>query len=102
MSMTIGQNQNIIRADYKAQAQTADPIKEETPEKSSSSREKTAGYEHVTKDGDTLELSTAGKSKIPISDAQLASFSESRIKQLYNRKEITKQQYDKALKNRVK
>ncbi len=101
MSMTISQNQNITQADYTAQTQTADSPKEETLDKSNSSKEKAAKYERVTKDGDTLELSAAGKTKTPISDVSLADFSESRIKQLYSRKEITKQQYDKALKNRA-
>lgn len=102
MSMTISQNQNITLADYTAQAKTADSPREESLDKNSPPQEKAAKYERVTKDGDTLELSAAGKTKIPISDASLASFSESRIKQLYIRKEITKQQYDKALKNRAK
>lgn len=100
MNMTI--SQNITSADYTAQAKTADSPKEETLAKSNPSKEKAARYECVTKDGDTLELSASGKTKIAISDASLANSSESRIKQLYSRKEITKQQYDKALKNKAK
>lgn len=100
MSMTI--SQNTAPADYTAQPQKTDSPKEETLTTGSPSKEKTARYERVTKDGDTLEFGAAGKAKIPISDANLASFSESRIKQLYSKKEITKQQYDKALKNKSK
>lgn len=51
----------------------------------------------ISKDGDTLELS---KTKIP--DAQLKSCSEARLKQLFKNGEISRQQYDKAMKDRVK
>lgn len=80
----------IIPADYAPQSQNTDSPKEEPLTAGRSSEEKTPRYKRVSRDGDTLEISAASKSKITISDTNLASFSESRTKQLYNKKEITK------------
>lgn len=52
-------------------------------------------YDAVSKNGDTLELSTSGKK---LSDSMLAGCSEAKLKQLYTDKEITKQQYDRIMK----
>ena len=52
-------------------------------------------YDQISKDGDTLELS-----KPKISDAMLSGYSEARLKQLFNNKEISRQQYDKAISNK--
>ena len=52
-------------------------------------------FDQISKDGDTLELS-----KQKISDAMLSGYSEARLKQLFQNKEISRQQYDKAMKNK--
>ena len=52
-------------------------------------------YDQISKDGDTLELS-----KPKISDAMLSGYSEARLKQLFNNKEISRQQYDKAISSK--
>ena len=52
-------------------------------------------YDRISKDGDTLELS-----KPKISDAMLSGYSEARLKQLFNNKEISRQQYDKAISSK--
>ncbi|MCR5510995.1 MAG: hypothetical protein K6F54_08620 [Lachnospiraceae bacterium] len=52
-------------------------------------------YDQISKDGDTLELSSP-----KISDALLRGYSDVKLKQLYNNKEISKQQYDKAVKSK--
>lgn len=78
-------------------------------------------YDAISKNGDTLELSEDGKklgkhsdmenpflsgkkiisdSGKKISDSILAGCSESKLKQLYANKEITKQQYDRFIKRR--
>lgn len=75
-------------------------------------------YDAVSKNGDTLELSRAGKlmeqnsdkniaaaknsAGGKISDTMLSGYSDAKLKQLYSQKAITKQQYDKAVKKRKK
>lgn len=83
-------------------------------------------FDAMSKDGDTLELSDTGKiigqrseinkeliNNLPkssnltggntkMSAVSLASCSEAKLKQLYAQKAITKQQYDKAMKQRAK
>ena len=62
-------------------------------------RQKIAGtarkYDQISKDGDTLEIS-----KPKISDVMLSGYSESRLRQLFSNKEISRQQYDKAVKSK--
>lgn len=81
------------------------------------------GYDTISKDGDTLELSEQGKrwlkrpyvdktsisgNKIitssgkKISDSLLTGYSEAKLKQLYASKEITKQQYNRIIKKKSK
>lgn len=76
-------------------------------------------YNAISKNGDTLELSEAGRSlgvhtdmeNLPssgrnsiagsskkISDVALAGYSKTQLKQLYANKKITKQQYERILK----
>lgn len=78
-------------------------------------------YDAVSKNGDTLELSEAGKkmkehsdmdnpslsankvisdSSKKISDNILSGYSEAKLKQLYANNEITKQQYDRIIKKK--
>lgn len=78
-------------------------------------------YTSISKNGDTLELSEAGKKNAAalqnvsninssnsssssstqnISDATLASCSTSKLQQLYSQNAITKQQYDKAMNSK--
>ena len=52
-------------------------------------------YDAVSKNGDTLQLSSTGKK---LSAVALAGYPEAKLKQLYNSKEITKQQYDSIIK----
>ena len=52
-------------------------------------------FDRISKDGDTLEIG-----KTVISDALLKSYSESKLRQLYSEKEISKQQYDKAVESK--
>ena len=82
-----------------ADAMTAAPAKPETNEGSSQDRgdgntvrKETDGkqYSRVSKDGDTLEITAS----------ELISASESKLKQLYSNRQITKQQYDKYMKIR--
>lgn len=69
----------------------------------------TGHYDKVSKDGDTLEISKNGgimlKRESPsgekqVSVAELISASEAKLKQLYSQKQITKQQYDKYMKQK--
>lgn len=58
-------------------------------------------YEAVSRDGDTLELS--GKKVIAetggqISDAVLSGYSKSKLRQLYAEEQISRQQYERAMK----
>lgn len=105
MSMTV--SQNINPAAYTASSKVTEQ-NQPAAQESSPSKTRPSEYDRVTKDGDTLKLSPEGRekmspdTKIRISDASLAGYSESRIIELYSRKEITKQQYDKALKNRTR
>ncbi len=64
---------------------------------SSSSKAASVKFEQMSKDGDTLEL---GRKK-SISDAVLKGYSETKLKQLYTSKEISKQQYDKAINSKI-
>lgn len=57
------------------------------------STEKTEKFR--SKNGDTLELSEAGKK---ISDSVLMGYSEAKLKQLYNNRKISKQQYERIMK----
>lgn len=61
-------------------------------------------YDAVSKNGDTLELSEAGKTMEKeggkILDSTLLGYSEAKLKQLYIQKAITKQQYDKAMEKK--
>ena len=104
MSMSVSQNINTDA--YTASSKITEQSQPAAPERSSSETEPSR-YDHITKDGDTLKISTESKlkansnAKILISDASLANFSKSKIRQLYSKKEITKQQYDKALKSKV-
>lgn len=52
-------------------------------------------FDRISKDGDTLEIG-----KTVISPAMLKSYSESKLRQLYSEKEISKQQYDKAVEKK--
>ena len=52
-------------------------------------------YSQVSKDGDTLEVS-----KPVISDSLLKGYSEARLKTMLQNKEISRQQYDKAVKQK--
>ena len=52
-------------------------------------------YDQISKDGDTLELS-----KPKISDAMISGYYEARIKHLFNKKEISRQQYDRAIRRK--
>lgn len=78
-------------------------------------------YDAISKNGDTLELSEEGRklgehsdkgnasisakkifsdSGKKLSDSMLAGCSETKLKQLYANKEITKQQYDRIIKKK--
>lgn len=78
-------------------------------------------YRNISKNGDTLELSETGRklggqkqtvnasqsakkviseSGGSIPDSSLASYSETKLRQMYSNKEITKQQYDRVMKRR--
>lgn len=54
-------------------------------------------YKAISKDGDTLELSKRNTS-LRYSDAALSKLSAVKLKQLLADEQISKQQYDKALK----
>lgn len=54
-------------------------------------------YDAVSKNGDTLQLSSIGKK---LSSVALAGYPETKLKQMYNNKEITKQQYDSIIKKK--
>ena len=64
---------------------------------SGASKAASVKFEQISKDGDTLEL---GGEK-SISDAMLKGYSEAKLKQLYTSKEISKQQYDKAINSKI-
>lgn len=105
-----------------ADEMTAGDWKKKMEEKSGNKEaELGKNYDAVSKNGDTLELSEEGKklgehsdegnssvsvkkvfsdSAKKISDTMLASCSETRLKQLYANKEITKQQYDRMIKRK--
>lgn len=51
--------------------------------------------DRISKDGDTLELS-----KTKISDAALKGYSEARLRSMLQNKEISRQQYDKVIKQK--
>lgn len=68
-------------------------------------------YDMVSQNGDTLELSDAGKKLCvsqeadevssagkKVSDAVLSGCSEAKLKQMYAQKKISKQQYEKAMR----
>lgn len=75
-------------------------------------------YTAVSKDGDTLEISedtktgnskenkhgiavnNSAKNAVKVTDAALAKCSKSKLKQLLQNGQISKQQYDKALKKK--
>ncbi len=57
-------------------------------------------YTAVSKDGDTLELSSSAinsSSSDTISDTELATYTESKLRQLLSSNQITRQQYEKAI-----
>ena len=56
-------------------------------------------YAAISRDGDTLEISKGrGIGELP--DAILAKYSKQKLKQLLINRQITRQQYDKAMKNK--
>ena len=66
-------------------------------------------YDKMSKDGDTLEISKAGNFRLKqdeatgaekVSVADLVTTSVSKLKQLYANKQITKQQYEKYMKQK--
>jgi len=78
-------------------------------------------YDAVSENGDTVEISEAGRSlqaqentdgnqyslsekkatsDKKLSDAALAGYSEKKLKRLYNSKEISKQQYERAMRRK--
>ena len=72
----------------------------EEPAKTPEGGEKKMGtgkedYDQISKDGDSLQLS-----KPKISDMALSGYSEARLKQLFQNKRISRQQYDKAIKSK--
>lgn len=84
--MNVQGSENGVKTEYPIQE------KEHSSQKSAGSIKK---YDQISKDGDTLELS-----KPKISDAMLSGYSEARLKQLFNNKEISRQQYDKAMSSK--
>jgi len=91
-------------------------VKNEAAIKKPISSAKEGNFTAISKDGDTLELSTiksadnneglagrkldndGSKVSVKMSDAVLAKTSPGRLKQLLSEHKITKQQYDKAIK----
>lgn len=83
-------------------------------------RELKEDYTAISKDGDTLQLSGEQKSnedmpkrmtvserkettyRLRLSDAAISKYSSGKLKQLLQRGQITKQQYEKAIKNNSK
>lgn len=110
MSMSI--SEPVKPSEYNITSKPAEASNDQISQyKSQSSSDKSAStttqkYDFITKDGDTLSVSAdakkAASAKVVLSAATLANYSEGKIKQLYSQKEITKQQYDKALKSKVK
>ncbi len=84
--MDVQGSKNSVKTDHSVSG------KEHSSHKSAGSVKK---YDQISKDGDTLELS-----KPKISDAMLSGYSEARLKQLFNNKEISRQQYDKAINSK--
>ena len=84
--MNVQGSENSVKTELSASA------KERGSQKSAGNIKK---YDQISKDGDTLELS-----KPKISDAMLSGYSEAKLKQLFNNKEISRQQYDKAISNK--
>lgn len=58
-----------------------------------------SNYTAVSRDGDTLEI-TGNKGGAKMSDAALANCSKQKLQQLLANEEITRQQYNKAIKNK--
>ena len=100
----------------------SDNINEKTAQETTSTKgNPKRNYNAISKDGDTLELSETGKklgiranienlsfsgektntdSGKKISDAALSGYSETKLKQLYASKQITKQQYEHSIKKK--
>ena len=85
-SMNVRENENSVKTDHSVS---------EKGYSSQKSTESIKKYDQISKDGDTLELS-----KPKISDAMLSGYSEARLKQLFNNKEISRQQYDRAIRRK--
>ncbi len=51
--------------------------------------------DQISRDGDTLELSRA-----KVSDALFKGYSDARLKSMFQNKEISRQQYDKAIRQK--
>lgn len=112
----LGEKKTLVEQTGKEQKHLDKVNKEEMNAKSGIKKR----YEAISKNGDTLELSEAGKaleqnrelgsadnakmvisdSATRISDSTLAGYSESKLRQLYAQRSITKQQYDKAMKKK--
>lgn len=84
--MNVRENENSVKTDHSVS---------EKGYSSQKSTESIKKYDQISKDGDTLELS-----KPKISDAMLSGYSEAKLKQLFNNKEISRQQYDKAISSK--
>ena len=84
--MNVRENENRVKTDHSVS---------EKGYSSQKSTESIKKYDQISKDGDTLELS-----KPKISDAMLSGYSEARLKQLFNNKEISRQQYDRAIRRK--
>lgn len=76
-------------------------IRQEVTDKTQngSTEEMSSNYTAVSRDGDTLEI-TENKSETKMSDAALANCSKQKLQQLLANEEITRQQYNKAMKNK--
>lgn len=83
---------NVQGSENSVKTELTASVRERSSQKNTGSIKK---YDQISKDGDTLELS-----KPKISDAMLSGYSEARLKQLFNSKEISRQQYDKAISSK--
>lgn len=88
----ISKPMNVQGSENSTKTELSASVKEHGFQKSAGNVKK---YDQISKDGDTLELS-----KPKISDAMLSGYSEARLKQLFNNKEISRQQYDKAISSK--
>ena len=114
-------NNNLRGTDNNMASVNTKPSKPENKnnvsDESTISNEQAVDIKKISRDGDTLEISTNGEKqsmqmrresvndKLIISesekksDAELSSCSKAQLKQLYNARRITKQQYEKFMKS---